>query len=77
MLRVWRYDDPAMPDDIKRLAFRGGDEDYVIVGPASDEVMFEFVASAMEARWSNDWKPEHVVRFEDGEPMLLWVVCHA
>lgn len=78
MLRVWRWGDAEMPEQVQRLADRGGDEDFVVVGPASDEVMFEFVAESMERRWSNDWKASNVVRFaENGVEMLLWTVCHA
>lgn len=78
MLRVWRWGDPQMGEEVRRLADRGGDEDFVVVGPAFDQVMFEFVCESLERRWSNDWKASNVVRFVDnGVVMLLWTVCHA
>lgn len=78
MVRVWRYGDAAIPEAVNRLAFRGGDEDFVVVGSASDFTLFEYVAVGLERLWGNNWNPEQVQTVTiDGEELLVWTVCHA
>lgn len=78
MIRIWRWGDPTIPPPVYAAAWAGGDEDWVIAGPADDEVAFEFVCRAVEKHGSNFWNPEHVCRVTvDGVKTLVWCVCHA
>lgn len=80
MIRIYRFQDA--PERIKKLANMGGDEDYIIIGPANDRSLFQLVVDQIEKGCSNFgpafWEENTAFPFqEDGQEMLLWTVTHA
>lgn len=77
-VRIWDFGDPTIPEPIKREAFRGGDEDWVIVGHADDRNTFERVVELMNPSEAHTCDEKQVVEMEhEGEQLLLYTVCHA
>lgn len=73
MLRIWRHGDPAIPPDIAFHTYRGGDEDFVIVGHTDDQAMFTLAVERMDTCNLYSW--DDVVKLPDGT--LIFTVCHA
>lgn len=78
MVKIYRYDDPDCPHPVKVAAYQGGDEDYIVVGPSSDFVMFEWVARSLANNWSNDFNPDYISTIDlEGVETLVYCIAHA
>lgn len=85
-VKVWEFDDTTIPKAIKDRAYRGGDEDLIIVGKAgiaeTDREnngitwVFRHVAERLD---TNGWNINNLTRYKPsrGGELLIYVVCHA
>lgn len=74
-IEVWNFHDPAMPPEIMRESYRGGDENWVVVSPHNDW-LFELVCKGVDI--SNEFKDSWVREIEyKGVKHYLYCACHA
>jgi hypothetical protein len=77
-VQVWQFGDAKIPKHIARQAWRGGDEDWVIVAPAEREHEFQIVVNKMADCEANNVNPNQWVRHTyRGKKFLIYTCCHA
>lgn len=72
MIRVWAFDDPSIPEEIAKAAWRSGDEDWVIAAPMSQAGVFVCFLD----RFGLD-STTYVTTTYNGEEWLVYTDTHA